>query len=464
MDDCPMREHGPEPAGAFHTGDGGMVLYQYAQSIASYFLALAEFGLSVYGVREIGKAREDKEKVNQIFTELFIINFWSTTCALGAYGGCIFFIEGMKEQIHLFLACGLSIFLHYFCVDWLYQGKENYKDIVVRNLIVKLASLAAMVVFVRSPEDFAGYALIISMAVGGSYVWNMIYARKYARFVGRGLHVRNHIKPLTSMAAVGFIRVFYGKIETIILGMMSSEAVTGYYNYANTIYYTLVQLCISIPNVFFSRLSFDHENNREEFQSLLQLGINLLIFITVPACAGIYLLASPLILVLFGENFSHSAGTLRILAVLIPVISLEEFLCHQARLAAGDGEERIPAYMAASAGKIIMDFFLIPVLADKGAAAVSVISEWMVSAYLIYKTRQRICFQVPWRELRQAAVSTAVMAGVVKGITELGHWELFQCGVGIAGGILVYGAVNIVMKNELMLAGLERFREWARRG
>lgn len=59
---------------------------------------------------------------------------------------------------------------------------------------------------------------------------------------------------------------------------------------------------------------------------------------------------------------------------------------------------------------------------------------------------------------------TGVMAGVVKGITELGHWELFQCGVGIAGGILVYGAVNIVMKNELMLAGLERFREWARRG
>ena len=56
-----------------------------AQNLVSYFVTLAALGLPSYGVREFAKVRENKEKKDTLFTELFLINMISTTVALIAF-------------------------------------------------------------------------------------------------------------------------------------------------------------------------------------------------------------------------------------------------------------------------------------------------------------------------------------------------------------------------------------------
>ena len=57
----------------------------YAQNIAQYFVVFAFLGLPTYGLREIAKARDDKQELNKLYSELLSINFISTTIFLSIY-------------------------------------------------------------------------------------------------------------------------------------------------------------------------------------------------------------------------------------------------------------------------------------------------------------------------------------------------------------------------------------------
>ena len=62
----------------------------YAQNIAAYFVTAAALGISTVGLREISNARDDKQKVSKIFSELSIINTCSTFLAIAVYSTLVF--------------------------------------------------------------------------------------------------------------------------------------------------------------------------------------------------------------------------------------------------------------------------------------------------------------------------------------------------------------------------------------
>ena len=59
-------------------------------------------------------------------------------------------------------------------------------------------------------------------------------------------------------------------------------------------------------------------------------------------------------------------------------------------------------------------------------------------------------FPIPVRALLQAVFSTAVMCAAVKGILRLAHTPLLRCITGVAGGMLVYGIINLMIGSELL--------------
>ena len=57
----------------------------YAQNLASYFVILVALGTPVYGIRKIAAYQDDKQKTDQIYTQLFVINAISTVVSSTAY-------------------------------------------------------------------------------------------------------------------------------------------------------------------------------------------------------------------------------------------------------------------------------------------------------------------------------------------------------------------------------------------
>ena len=74
----------------------GIGKINFADQFVAYFVILASLGIPLYGTREIAKVRDDREKLNEVFNEIFIINIVTSIIAYSLF--FIFFLTGDKLQ------------------------------------------------------------------------------------------------------------------------------------------------------------------------------------------------------------------------------------------------------------------------------------------------------------------------------------------------------------------------------
>ena len=56
----------------------GMGIYNFSNSIVSYFLLIAALGVNTYAIREGAKFRNNKDKITEFSSEVLTINICST--------------------------------------------------------------------------------------------------------------------------------------------------------------------------------------------------------------------------------------------------------------------------------------------------------------------------------------------------------------------------------------------------
>lgn len=421
----------------------------YAQSIVVYFSAFAEFGISSYGIREIAKARSRKKDVNVIFTELMIINFMTTTCALLAYCWSVCSFPDYYVDRNLFLVCGLSIFFNYFNVDWLFRGQEEYVYIAGRNLIVRIISLIAIYLFVQTRDDYIKYALIGSMTGGLIAFFNICRVYKLAGFSFKKLSLKKHLKFLGVFTINNVLNSLYNKAGTTMLGILTTETATGYYSYADYLIRMITNICSAAPAVLYPRLSYSYKNDRDEFDRLLRLGISIVMFIAFPASMGFFILTPQIIEIILGDDFLPAVKTFRILSLQIMILGIAD-LCFQLLMATGNEKKRALTLGWGLVGNVLLNSVFIPLRADCGAAISCIISELTLNGYLVWKMYRKIRFHIPWKAFRQALVSTAIMGVAVLGVVQFDLNPVVQCAMAVACGIFLYVALNLYMGNELL--------------
>lgn len=421
----------------------------YAQSIAIYFLTFAEFGISGYGIREIAGAGIKKDNAEKIFTELFVINMITTTGSIVAY--CIMMPHFTKiwEDRFLFIICGISIVFNYCNVEWFYRGKEEYVYIAVRNMLLKILSLTAVYTFVRTKNDYAVYALIACVVGGLSGMIDLCRLHKFIRPAFFGISPGKHIKPLMVFMISNLLTNGYGKIDITMLGMLSTKTAVGYYSYTYAPVRMIMVITTSISQVMYPRLSYSYRKEQDQFYRLLDTGIRMVIFTVFPAGMGVFILAPQLIQIFLGNAFVPAVRTLRILSILIIIQGFAD-LCFQVILATGSEKRRVWALGAAIVGNMALNGFLIPLWADCGAAAASVLSELGLNGYLIGSMKRRVNFEIPWEAVGQALICTGLMGIAVHRIIQLDLSAVILCVIAVLCGIIVYGVLNLLLKNKLM--------------
>lgn len=422
----------------------------FTQTNVSYFVSLAVLGTATYGVREIAKVRENRQLTDKTFSELFLINASTTAVSCVLYTIFIFTPLSAKTDKKLAFIFAFLLIFNFINIDWLYGGEEEYVYIACRSIAVKTAALICVFLFVKTKEDYYKYAIITVLSLGGNYIFNIIHARKYARLTFKGLEFKKHLKPIIILALSIVLSNIYNKIDITMLGEMSTKTAVGLYNNAHKINELIIVGCTSISSVFLPRLSYYYENNREEFTRLIEKGVRILAFLTVPTSAGLFILAPKVVEIMYGSEFAPAATTVRIFTVLIMVKGFGNLLCYQLVICTGNEKQRLPAYGFACVANIVLNALLIPVLYQNGAAIASVISELIVNVYQFIKMRKIIVIPIAKKALLQAAISTALMSAAVFGVSLINIPLIFSCIASVAAGLAVYCGVNLIMKNEFL--------------
>lgn len=311
-----------------------------ANNLVSYFVALAPLGIPAYGVREIAKAGDDKRARSAVFSELLLINFLSTVVFLAAYAVCVAIMYGTAIP-ELYLIFGSLIVANALNVEWLFQGIERYDFISIRGTVVRAACLLLTVIFVKSPSDVCVYAAITCLGTFANYIVNVLCLRRSVDFTFRGLSFARHFRPVAVLAGTNVLFSLYTKIDITMMGFLCTSSIVAYYSYAYNAEEIAKTLCVAITNVYLPRLSYEFKNDAREFSRLVQQSMDLNVFIALPMCLGVFILAPKVVLVLFGDAFAPASLTLRLFAFLIFAKSVGNVI-YQTTIATGGGE--VPAH------------------------------------------------------------------------------------------------------------------------
>lgn len=308
-------------------GAEGLGICNFIISYAQNYIILGALGIQVYGVREIAKIGDDKEKRSKLFFELLFIHLAFTLFLVVVYLFSVFAQAELHDYKTLALLGGLMIFLNVFAVEWLFAGVNDFKYITIRSVIIRALSVIAVFVFVRQKEDFPIYFVIITVTIFLTVLVDIYSAKKFITkhitltFKG----ILSHSKPMVVLGGYIVLTNVYTVLPTTLLGFMSTKAAVGYYYGANRIIRMVISIFSSLVTVMIPPLNLIVEQNDEaKFHDLIHKVLNIVISFGIPISFLVFLLADPIVMLLAGEGFVNSIIVIRIMAPVILIVAFAQ--------------------------------------------------------------------------------------------------------------------------------------------
>ena len=420
-----------------------------AQNLASYFVIFAFLGIPTYGLREISKARFDKNELSKTHSELLIINLISTLVFSLAYFFIILFSQAYKEHFILYAVCGGLIVLNALNNSWLYEGLEKFSFISIRNIIFKALMFVLLLLFVRKDVDYILYASITVIGTAGNYILNFVFSHKYVSFTFKGLNLTKHLKSIFFLAAVNLAIEIYTLVDVTMLGIFSNEEHIAYYKYGASIGRILLQVINTFTIVLIPRItSLYKEGKKEEFNGLLTETLELIILIAVPMIIGIQFTSSYLICQIYGDVYITSSYVLNIISGILLISPVGYLLGSRTLLVAGKEKYMLIPVVCGAVTNVVGNLLLIPHYSEIGAAIASLIGEIVVTIVYLFLGRKYFKLNSIFKTILKISFSAIVMTVTLLTIVFLVKSPLVKCVLEISLAVIIYFTCLLILKEK----------------
>lgn len=439
----------------------GIGKVNFANSIIEYFTLAASLGIFSYAAREAVRVRDDRYALNKIFREILTINLISTVFSYILLFISLVFVSKFSEYRVLLIVCSTKILFTTIGVDWIFNVHEEYKYVTIRSVIFQLTSLALLFIFVRTPDDYVAYAFMGVFSSVGSNICNIFYARKFVNFFDKTeLEIRRHIKPIFTFFGMSVASKIHTALDSVMLGFMLTDSAVGYYSAANKIKGLVVGLITAILATLLPRSSYYLGQHRsDEYQKIVSKALNFSLFFSLPAAAGIMLLAKPLILLFSGEDFLAALPAMLIMSPVIVFIAVASFADNMVLIPQRLEKVSLQSQIIGCIINVALNYMLIPVWGVFGAAFSTFIVEGIITAYKIFFSLKHIKQQGFAKNFVKICVSSIFMAASVLAILYFIKNVFLQVLLGTVIGASVYAAFTLLLRTDTALMLTETIRK-----
>lgn len=391
----------------------GIGQVQFFQSIIDYIALCTSLGIPLYAVREISKIRNDKTLTSKTSAEILLLHAMLT---FGGYLIVLILISSVGKiqvDIPLFMLLSATLIFNAIGVPWFYQAVEDFKYITIRTVAIRIISLFALFILVKTKEDLLYYGAITVFANVGSNVFNFIRLRKFIDFSCfdlKSLNPGRHLKPALQIFVLNLIVSIYINLDSVMLGFLKNEQAVGYYSASTRLTKTILGIVTSFGTVLLPRFSNMIGNGQiNEFNVLANKAVSFVIALSLPLSIGLGFMATPIIHLFCGPNFDPSILTLQLIAPIILFIGLSGIVGMQ--ILYPQGKERM-VIIATAAGAIInftLNYLLIPQYAQYGAAIATTCAEFLVIAIMLIIGKRHLPFRLLTKQNREYVVASLFM-------------------------------------------------------
>lgn len=384
----------------------------FATTYAAYFTLFITLGIPIYGVREIGKLKNDQGERNKVVSELTGIVSFSTLLFSAIYVITVFAIPTLRSEWEFLLVAGVGLLFAPLSVDWYFIGRENLKVIAIRSIVARFIGLTALFIFVTEREDLLPYIIINIFLVCGSQIWNFYYMlRTEVKLTLVGLNFRRHLKPVLILFLSSLAISIYTMLDTLMLGFMSSYTEVGYYTSAIKISRLVLPVVTAAAMATIPRISqLYKEQDFDELQRVAGQSFNFMSLLAPPLTIGLIVIAPVFVPMFFGAEFLGVVPSMMIISFVVLLIGINNFYGPQILISSGKDKAFMYAVLLGTISNFILNLFFIPAWGSVGAASASVIAESIVTgAVIIYASRLVPQIKPSYRTMVQSIIASLPM-------------------------------------------------------
>jgi len=292
-------------------------LVSFSQTFATFFIVLVDFGFDLSIVRLISIHSEFKNKISEIVSSVLIIKIILISISFVVYYIIISNVQKFDNNFLLFLLMFGIIIGQGLFPTWLFQGMQKMFYITILNVGVKLFFLALIFLLINSSKDYLYYPILLSLGYIGILPFAYYLAIKNFNikfYIPKYLKILYYFK-YSSHFFVSRIAVrLYEGGGLFIVGLISSDLVTGYYAIADKLRGAITSLYSPISKVLYPYIA--KEKNITLYKKMF-LFINL---INIVGLLILFIYTESILNIIFG---TYSETTVLLLRIFVFVMLLD---------------------------------------------------------------------------------------------------------------------------------------------
>ena len=406
--------------------------YIFYNSIVSYFSLFAMLGIGVYGTKQIAAASD----VSSTFWNIYAIQLIASILAIVVYLIVAFSIPQMSGVIPLIV--GITLFANMMDISWLFSGKEDFKKITIRNIVVRLIGVISIFTFVKSSDDLYLYVFLIVIFdfLGQFVMW--VPAKKFIKRPSFNAKViKKNLHPIVLLFLPQVAISLYVVLDRTLLGLLGSYSDVGIYEQGQKLISILLKVVSSLGVVMLPRVAnLLSERRDKEAQNMVKFSFILYNLIIFPMIFGLISVNEVFVKLFLGQNFQDVKYVLYVIVFNIMFVGWTNILGYQVLVVRNKNKEfmlstTIPAFVS-----VAVNIAVIPFFGYIGASITSVVVEILVFAIQWYYSRNIINKNLSFnKDLVKIVCSSLVMFGAVM---------LCKMTLGLDGiiGLIIYLAVG----------------------
>lgn len=384
--------------------------YVFYNSIVNYFSLFAMLGVGVYGTKQIAATKD----VNSTFWNIYAIQLITSILAIVVYVIAVFSIPQMAGVTQLILA--IALFTKMIDISWLFSGKEDFKKITIRNVIIRIIGVISIFTFVKSSDNLYLYVFLIVIFdfLGQLVMW--VPAKKFINRPSFNIKImKKNLHPIVLLFLPQVAISLYVILDKTLLGILGSYSDVGIYEQGQRLTSILITVVSSLGAVMLPRVAnLLSERKEKEAQNMVRFSFILYNLIIFPMIFGLIAVNEVFVKLFLGENFQDVKYVLYIIIFNLMFIGWTNILGYQVLVARNKNKEfmlstTIPAFVS-----VAVNTAVIPTFGYIGASMTAVLVEILAFAIQWYYSRNIINKNLLFnKDLAKIILSSLVMFGAV---------------------------------------------------
>lgn len=433
-------------------GSENIGIYSYTISIVMYFITFGTLGIALYGKREIAYLQKDENKRSKVFWEILL--FRCITLIISTILFYFIFINKDSEYKIYYKILLIELISSSIDISWFFVGLEEFKKAVTRNFVIKVISVIAIFIFVKTKNDLIKYFLIyvLSNIVGNLTLW--LYLPKMIKKVSlKEFRILKHLKPIMELFIPQIAIEVYTLLDKTMIGaIITDKSEVGFYDQSQKIIKIVLTIITSLGTVMMPRIASKFvDNKKEDIKRYMEKSFSMVFLLAFPLIFGIVAVSKAFVPIFFGEGYEKVVILMQTISPIILFIGLSNVTGVQYLLATKKQKEYTISVILGAILNLILNSILILKLGALGASIATVLAELLVTIVQLIFIKDEINIKILIKQSKKYITASLVMFGCSLLINNLKISNITNIILNVIMSVLIYIIILILLKDKFLI-------------